>query len=110
MDKGKCTANYPKQFQPNTLLNVDGYPIYRRREMPPVTVVRRSKTAPFTWEPRQVDNRDVVPYNKGLLLKYNAHINVEVCTSVQCVKYIYKYIYKGKKITINQSNEIIKIL
>ena len=63
-----------------------------------MTVSRRSKTAPFTWEPRTVDNR-VVPYNKGLLLKYNAHINVEVCTSVKCVKYIYKYIYKGKKKT-----------
>jgi len=36
-----------------------------------------------------------VPYNRYLLLKYNAHINVEICTSVKSVKCIYKYIYKG---------------
>ncbi|GBO29828.1 hypothetical protein AVEN_154669-1 [Araneus ventricosus] len=39
-----------------------------------------------------MDNRFVVPY---LLLKYNTHINVEVCTSLCAVKYIYKHIYKG---------------
>ena len=43
-----------------------------------------------------VDNRNVVPYNAGLLLKYDCHINVEICTSVSSVKYIYKYIYKGQ--------------
>jgi hypothetical protein len=28
-------------------------------------------------------------------LFFNCHINVEVCTSVAAVKYLYKYIYKG---------------
>jgi hypothetical protein len=36
-----------------------------------------------------------VPHNRFLLLKYNGHINDEVCTSLKAVKYIYKYIYKG---------------
>ena len=32
----------------------------------------------------------------AFLLKYfQAHINVEICASVQSVKYIHKYIYKG---------------
>lgn len=26
---------------------------------------------------------------------YNCHINVEICSSVKAVKYLYKYIYKG---------------
>ncbi len=41
------------------------------------------------------DNRWVVPYNPYLSLLFNCHINVEVCTFVTAVKYLYKYIYKG---------------
>jgi hypothetical protein len=37
----------------------------------------------------------VVPYNPYLSLLFNCHINVEVCTSVAAVKYLYKYVYKG---------------
>ncbi|XP_027180792.1 uncharacterized protein LOC113779417 [Coffea eugenioides] len=43
----------------------------------------------------EVDNRWVVPYNPYLLAKFNCHINVEICSTVKAVKYIYKYIYKG---------------
>ncbi|XP_073152120.1 uncharacterized protein [Henckelia pumila] len=42
-----------------------------------------------------IDNGWVVPYNPWLLLKYDCHINVEVCGGIKCVKYIYKYIHKG---------------
>ena len=42
-----------------------------------------------------MDNRFVVPYSPALLLKYRCHINVEVCSSFQSVKYVHKYIYKG---------------
>lgn len=42
-----------------------------------------------------MDNRRVVPYNPYLTLKYNAHINVEVSTSLQAIKCIYKYIFQG---------------
>lgn len=40
-------------------------------------------------------NRWVVPYNPYLCSKYSAHINVEICSSVTAVKYLYKYVYKG---------------
>ncbi|KAL1930101.1 hypothetical protein VTP01DRAFT_1255 [Rhizomucor pusillus] len=37
----------------------------------------------------------IVPFNKYVLLKYNPHINVEICFSARSVKYLYKYVYKG---------------
>ena len=43
----------------------------------------------------KLDNRWVVPYNPFLLLKFNAHINVEICSTVSSVKYFYKYVHKG---------------
>ena len=42
-----------------------------------------------------LDNRWVVPYNPFLLLKYNAHIKVKICTTVSAVKQLYQYVYKG---------------
>ena len=28
-------------------------------------------------------------------VRYNCHINVEICSSIEAIKYIHKYIYKG---------------
>jgi hypothetical protein len=42
------------------------------------------------------DNRWIVPYNPYLIRRYKAHINVEICTIVQAIKYIHKYVYKGR--------------
>ena len=36
---------------------------------------------------KYVNNRSVLPHNPYLLLKFNCHINDEVCSTVQCVKY-----------------------
>ncbi|XP_065323624.1 uncharacterized protein LOC135930767, partial [Gordionus sp. m RMFG-2023] len=84
MDKGMCTKNFPKDFQNATKSNINGYPSYKRRNLAPILISKK-------W----VDNRFVIPYNSYLLLKYNAHINVEICTSIKSVKYIFKYVYKG---------------
>jgi hypothetical protein len=51
----------------------------------------------------QIGNERVVPYNKFLLMKYNAHINVEVATSVRSIKYLMKYVSKG-----NDSIKLVK--
>jgi len=37
-----------------------------------------------------------VPDNALLLLKYQCHVNVELCSSIKIVKYVYKYVYKGQ--------------
>ena len=56
-----------------------------------------------------MSNQWVVPYNPYLCRKYNAHINVELCSSVKSVKYLYKYVYKGNdcanvKLTLHVSS------
>ncbi len=42
-----------------------------------------------------LDNRWVVPYNPLITQLFDCHINVEICTGLHAVKYIYKYIHKG---------------
>ncbi|XP_051778563.1 uncharacterized protein LOC114645592 [Erpetoichthys calabaricus] len=84
MKDGTCTKNFPKDFNADTQENTQGYPIYRRRQGRTTSVGKYD-----------IDNRWIVPYNPWLSQKFNAHINVEVCASIQCIKYLYKYVYKG---------------
>jgi hypothetical protein len=85
MDGNKCTKKYPKKFIQKTVECEDGYPMYRRRQDGKTVTVKNFK----------LDNTWVVPHNLYLATKYNAHINVEICSSISAVKYLYKYVYKG---------------
>jgi len=95
-----CTKNFPKQFSNETRMGEDSYPIYKRPQ----------NAARVTKQGVELDNRWVVPYNMYLLLKYNAHINVEICASIKSIKYVYKYVYKGydaARVEIIDSNDEI---
>ena len=80
-----CLKHFPKEYYDETTYANNGYSIYRRRNTG--TTVKKGQYS--------LDNRWVVPYNRYLLLKYNGHINVEICSSLMSVKYLYKYILKG---------------
>ncbi|XP_071681539.1 uncharacterized protein [Lolium perenne] len=82
---GVCKCRYPRAFNETTVQGKDSYPVYRRRKDGRHAKVRG----------QILDNRWVVPYNPYLLRMFNCHINVEVCSSIKAVKYLYKYIYKG---------------
>ncbi|XP_072073847.1 uncharacterized protein [Arachis hypogaea] len=85
MKNGQCKCNYPKKFAAETRRGDDSYPQYKRR-FDTLVPINQNVT---------VDNRWVVPYNPWLLLKYDCHINVEICSSIKSIKYLYKYCYKG---------------
>ncbi|CAH1421261.1 unnamed protein product [Lactuca virosa] len=84
-EQKKCRFRYPRQFNETTLQGKDSYPVYRRRDNGIEVDIRGNK----------MDNRWVVPYNPKLLMMFNCHMNVEVCSSITSVKYVFKYIYKG---------------
>ena len=84
MKNGHCSKGFPKPLANETKFSVDGYPHYERHHGHNVFV--RNHT---------LDDQNDVPYNPYLLAKYDCHINVEVCTTVKSVKYIFKYIHKG---------------
>ncbi|XP_027156957.1 uncharacterized protein LOC113758203 [Coffea eugenioides] len=98
----KCKNNYPKDFSEYTKHEKNSYPIYRRRDDGSKIYIKE----------HELDNRWIVPYNPYLLAKYDCHINVEIYSAIEAVKYIYKYIYKGHdrvmyQLTAEQANQII---
>ncbi|XP_030850990.1 uncharacterized protein LOC754317 [Strongylocentrotus purpuratus] len=85
MDDGKCQKDFPKNFQAETQVSSDGYPLYARPDNGRTLTIKNA----------ELDNRWIVPYSPYLSRKYQAHINLEACMSVKSVKYLFKYVYKG---------------
>lgn len=85
MVKGKCTKYFPKKFYEETFLDHDGFPIYKRRQNDTFVAVKGIC----------LDNYFIVPYNRDLVVKLLAHINVEICNWSRLIKHLFKYINKG---------------
>ncbi|KAL5582136.1 hypothetical protein UlMin_014578 [Ulmus minor] len=102
---GKCKNHYPKAYSPERYIGNNSYPKYKRRNDGQKVKVRR----------QYLDNRWVIPYNRYLLAKFDCHINVEICSTIKAIKYLYKYIYKGHDQiafhinTDNDTNNVDKI-
>jgi len=97
MRNDQCSKRYPRQFVTDTVTGRDGYPLYRRRS---------PRDGGFTTTLRirgrnvQVDNKWIVPYCPLLSRIFNAHINVEYCSSIKSIKYVCKYINKGSDMAV----------
>jgi hypothetical protein len=67
MKNDKCSKHFPKRYYEETTIDDDGFPNYRRRNNG--RTVEKNGIL--------LDNRFVVPYNIGLLVKYQAQMNVD---------------------------------
>nr|XP_028954994.1 uncharacterized protein LOC114823729 [Malus domestica] len=86
MKENKCSKKFPKPFTSETTFSDDGFVAYKRRDIENLFVLKKGI---------KLDNAFVVPYNRELLLNYQAHINVESCCQSTLIKYLFKYITKG---------------
>ena len=76
----------------NTLTQVMIYPLYRRR-----SPEQGGFSAQFQIRDQsiRVDNKWVVLHNSLFSGTFDAHINVELCSNIKSIKYVWKYINKG---------------
>ena len=96
MIKNKCSKFFPKKYQTETSIDANGFPIYRRRETSKENVAIRNGI--------EMANRFVVPHNGDLIVKYQAHVIVEICSKTRAIKYLLKYKSKGP----NRSKAILE--
>uniref|UniRef100_I1QHE4 Helitron helicase-like domain-containing protein n=1 Tax=Oryza glaberrima TaxID=4538 RepID=I1QHE4_ORYGL len=85
MVDGKCSKNYPKEYSEKTTILPNGHVRYARPKND--IIVAKNGIS--------LDNRHGVPHNIDLLVKYEAHINVERVNRDGMEKYLFKYVAKG---------------
>ncbi|XP_024319294.1 uncharacterized protein LOC100839430 [Brachypodium distachyon] len=85
MSEGKCSKNFPNEFCEKTSIDSKGFAQYARPNN--WMVVNRNGI--------NIDNRFIVSHNVDLVVKYQAHINVERVNHDGMHKYLFKYVTKG---------------
>jgi hypothetical protein len=85
MIDNKCSKYYPKKFRPNTGFDADGKIEYKRCDNG--LCVEKNGVI--------LNNSHVVLHNVDLVIKFHAHINVEICSNPAMIKYLFKYVHKG---------------
>jgi hypothetical protein len=86
MKNDVCSKHYPKSFNNETSIDAQGFAVYKRRNNGRYVIKNGHR----------LDNSYVVPYNMFLLKKYQGHVNTEWCNKTRVVKYLFKYVTKGK--------------
>ena len=91
-----CEKQFPKDHRKHTVFGDRAAAEYRRRGPEDGGHTFPAFTSRYVEHPVELTNKWIVPYNRFLLAKYKAHINVEVIASVSAIKYLFKYITKGQ--------------
>ncbi|XP_067646742.1 uncharacterized protein [Eurosta solidaginis] len=97
MIDGKCSKRYPRALTSDTITGADGYPLYRRWSLEDNG---HTTTIKIRNQDVEVDNRWIVHYSPLLSKVFQAHINVEYYNSVKSIKYICKYMNKGRDMVV----------
>ncbi|OMO96975.1 DNA helicase PIF1, ATP-dependent [Corchorus olitorius] len=85
MEDGRCSKYFPNDFHDSTTIDENGFVVYRRRDDGNYSIKTKIR----------LDNRFVVPHNVNLLMRYQAHINVQWCDKRMLVKYLFKHVHRG---------------
>ncbi|XP_074328323.1 uncharacterized protein LOC141666227 [Apium graveolens] len=81
----RCIRHFTKKYCARTTFDDSGFPMYMRRRTNITVEIRKA----------QLDNQWVVPYNRDLLVKYQCHMNVEICCHARSLKYLFNNCLKG---------------
>ena len=100
----KCEKNYPKKFAKDFSHGDNTEITYQRRSPEDGGFKGRTRCNALNRD-EIVDNRSVVPYNRVMLMKYKAHINIEICYSHRSIKYVVKYTCKGSDRIIVENSD-----
>ncbi|XP_074323560.1 uncharacterized protein LOC141660472 [Apium graveolens] len=80
----QLTNDTTVRYYARTMFDKSGFPLYKHRRQNITINIRNA----------ELDNQWVVPYNRDLLVKYQCHINIEICSHARSLKYLFKYSLK----------------